>query len=80
MKLKKSEIGRQLMQIDLFGDKPAFHIDGESSYPSISGVVFSLIIYCTMIAYCFKKLTVMLSYEDTNYKTVVEESLNDSQT
>lgn len=59
------------MRIDLFGEQPSLHVDGESSYTSVCGTLISLVIFLTVLGYATQKLLIMNKFEDSNYQTII---------
>ena len=64
-----NKLAKAFMKIDLFGESAEFKINGQSSSKNIYGVIISLGIFSTVLAYAGNKFQIMLNYDDTVYQT-----------
>ena len=66
--------------IDFFGETVEFQIHGQNKYSSICGIMLSLGILVTVLAYGINKYSVMINHDDTiHQKTVSQNEISSSQ-
>ena len=70
MKTNSNKLRRAILQLDLFGEKVGFNIEGESSRKSIIGTLVSCYIFCVIVPYAYSKFEKMRNYGDTKHQTI----------
>ena len=72
-------LGSTLKKVDIFGQRPQFHIMGNESIKSVLGALISLAIMCTVIPYAINNFYQMYRYEGTKFETkVIHEQTNNT--
>ena len=72
-------LGSTLKKVDIFGQRPQFHIMGNESIKSVLGALISLAIMCTVIPYAINNFYQMYRYEGTRFETkVIHEQTNNT--
>ena len=54
---------------DKYGESMGFEIDGKGTFPSILGIIISLMVNSVLIGYFYKQFKVVKEYEDTSYQS-----------
>ena len=72
-------LGSTLKKVDIFGQRPQFHIMGNESIKSVLGALISLGIMCTVIPYAINNFYQMYRFEGTRFETkVIHEQTNNT--
>ena len=60
-------IGEKVMAFDKYGESASLSVDGKSTFPSIYGMIISILILLVAVPYGANKFVIMLGREDTSF-------------
>ena len=69
---------KSFMSIDQFGQPISFALDGHTRFPSVCGVILTLITSIIVISYGITKSIAMINYTDSNYMRKTEDEVVDT--
>ena len=73
MKKISKKLKDYAMRLDLFGETINFEIGGNTAHKSCYGLVISLGIFATLLAYGVNKFLVFKDYQDTQHQQIYEQ-------
>ena len=60
------------MQVDRYAEGVSFQVEGKDSYPSICGLIISLVIFVAVMVYAQDKFIKLVHYEETYHQSFTE--------
>ena len=68
---------RSFMSIDQYGEPIQFALNGHTRFPSVCGVILTLIASSILLGYGINKTIALVNYTDSNYMRKIEEEAID---